>query len=135
MALFSCRDAAGKQLTGWNKQQIKHPQQPEIPVSTCQFVSLKTGVCKVSFTIQSSSQCFWLGIPALTTCFLQRLSTEITAKYFKALDTEHIFLTLHHSTFFERGNEPSVSIIGLTHTIGQQANNFHLCIPRLIPFV
>lgn len=64
-----------------------------------------------------------------------KVLSEITAKYFKALDMEHIFLTLHHYTFFERGNEPSVSIIGLTHTIGQQANNFHLCIPRPIPFV
>lgn len=124
---------ASNMLDGMNCRS-KHPQQPEIHVNTSQFVSLNIGVCKVSFTIQSSSMCFWLGIPALT-CFLQRFPTEIIAKYFKALDTENIFLTLHHYTFFERGNEPSVSIIGLTHTIGQQANNFHLCIPRPIPFV
>lgn len=42
---------------------------------------------------------------------------------------ESIFITLHHYTFFDRGNKRSVSIIGLTHTIGQQANNSHLCIP------
>lgn len=68
-------------------------------------------------------------------CFLQKFSTEIIAKYFKALGLENIFLTLHHHTFLEKGNEPGVSIIGLTHTIGQQANNFHLCIPGPVAFV
>lgn len=48
---------------------------------------------------------------------------------------ENIFLTLHHYTFFDGGNERSVSIIGLTHTIGQQANNFHLCIPGPVALV
>lgn len=117
----------GKQHAGWNKQQIKHPQQPEIHVCSSQFVSLNTGVCKVSFSIQFSSTCFWLGIPALTTCFLQRFSTEIIAKYFKALDMENIFLTLHHYTFFERGNEHSVSIIGLTYTLGNRPTIF-ICV-------
>lgn len=48
---------------------------------------------------------------------------------------ENIFLTLHHYTFLNKGNEPSVSIIGLTQTIGQQANNFHLYIPGPAAFV
>lgn len=73
--------------------------------------------------------------PSSTTCFLQRFSPEIIAKYFKALDMENIFLTLHHCIILDRGNEPSVSIIGLTHTIGQQANSFHQCIPGPAAFV
>lgn len=112
--------SAGRKHAECEEQQVEHPRQPEIYVCFSQFSSVNISICKASLTVQSSSVCFWLGIfPDSTTCFLQRFSTEIIAKYFKALDMENIFLTLHHYTFLGRGNEPRVSIIGLTHTAGQ----------------
>lgn len=134
--LVGLRSAGSRKHAGCEEQQVARPRQPEIYVCFPQFLSLNISICKANLTIQSSSVCFWLGIfPASTMCFLQRFSTEIIAKYFKALDMENIFQTLHHYTFLGRGNEPSVSIIGLTHTAGQQASTSRLCIPGPAAFV
>ena len=41
---------------------------------------------------------------------------------------ESIFLTLHHYTFLDRGNEPCVSIIGLTHTLLGDGPTIFICV-------